>query len=83
MLAALLRPLFDAEGGEQARELVGEAPDRFRDPLSKVAALLEEAEGPVRLLRLPGRPRGRSSAPRMKASSRRRRLPAYNRGGRG
>jgi putative transposase len=44
MLAALLRPLFNADSGESARELVGEALDRLRKPLPKVAALLEEAE---------------------------------------
>ncbi len=44
MLAALLRPLFNAETGEQARELVGDALDRLRKPLPKVAELLEEAE---------------------------------------
>jgi transposase-like protein len=44
MLAALLRPLFGADSGEQARELVGEALERLRKPLPKVAALLEEAE---------------------------------------
>jgi transposase-like protein len=44
MLAALLRPIFNAEGGEQARELVGDALERLRTPLPKVATLLEEAE---------------------------------------
>ena len=44
MLAALLRPLFNAETGEQARELVGDALERLRKPLPKVGALLEEAE---------------------------------------
>jgi putative transposase len=57
MLAALLRPiynadsgdaarepLFNAGSGEQARELVGDALDRLRTPLPKIAALLEEAE---------------------------------------
>ena len=44
MLAALLRPLFGAEGADHARELVGEALERLRRPLPKVAALLEEAE---------------------------------------
>jgi putative transposase len=44
VLAALLRPLFNADSGEQARELVGAALDRLRKPLPKVAALLEEAE---------------------------------------
>jgi putative transposase len=44
MLAALLRPLFNAETGEAARGLVSEALERLRGPLPKVAALLEEAE---------------------------------------
>jgi putative transposase len=44
MLAALLRPLFGAENGEQARALVGAALERLQKPLPKLAALLEEAE---------------------------------------
>jgi putative transposase len=44
MLAALLRPLFNADTGEQARELVSDALDRLRKPLPKIAELLEEAE---------------------------------------
>jgi transposase-like protein len=44
MLAALLRPLFNADDREQARELAGEALRRLEKPLPKVAALLEEAE---------------------------------------
>jgi transposase-like protein len=44
MLAALLRPLFNAESGELARGLLGEALERLHKPLPKVAALLEEAE---------------------------------------
>ena len=44
MLAALLRPIFNADGGEQARELVGNALERTRKPLPKIALLLEEAE---------------------------------------
>jgi putative transposase len=44
MVAALLRPLFTAEDAEQARELVGDALERLRKPLPKVAALLAEAE---------------------------------------
>jgi transposase-like protein len=44
MLAALLRPLFNAETGEAARALLGEALERLGKPLPKVAALLEEAE---------------------------------------
>jgi transposase-like protein len=44
MLAALLRPLFSADSGEQARELVSDALERLRKPLPKIATLLEEAE---------------------------------------
>jgi transposase-like protein len=44
MLAALLRPLFNETSGEAARELVGDALERLRTPLPKVAALLEAAE---------------------------------------
>jgi transposase-like protein len=44
MVAALLRPLFNADSAGQARELVGDALERLRTPLPKVAALLEEAE---------------------------------------
>src|SRR5213080_4539742 len=44
MLAALIRPVFTAERGEAARELVSDALERLRKPLPKLAALLEEAE---------------------------------------
>jgi transposase-like protein len=44
MLAALLRPIFNAESGEHARALIGDALERLRTPLPKVAVLLEEAE---------------------------------------
>jgi len=44
LLAALLRPIFNAERSELARELVGDALERLRKPLPKVAALLEEGE---------------------------------------
>jgi putative transposase len=44
MLAALLRPIFNADSGEAARELSGDALERLRKPLPKIAALLEEAE---------------------------------------
>ena len=44
MLAALIRPIFNADDGEQARELLGEALARLRTPLPKIAELLEEAE---------------------------------------
>jgi putative transposase len=44
MLAALIRPIFNADSGAQARELVGDAIDRLERPLPKVAAMLERAE---------------------------------------
>ena len=44
MVAALLRPIFNADAGETGRELVGDALERLRKPLPKLAALLEEAE---------------------------------------
>ncbi len=44
MLPALIRPIFNADSGEQARELVGDALERLRKPLPKVATLLEQAE---------------------------------------
>src|SRR3954464_15213808 len=44
MLAALIRPIFNADRGEQARELVGEAIKRLQRPLPKGAAMLERAE---------------------------------------
>ena len=44
MLAALLRPIFNADDGRAARELLGEALDRLRKPLPKIATLLEDAE---------------------------------------
>jgi putative transposase len=44
MLAALLRPVFNADDGDAARERVGDALERLRKPLPKIAALLEQAE---------------------------------------
>ena len=44
MLAALIRPIFNADSEPQARELLGEALERLRTPLPKIADLLEEAE---------------------------------------
>ena len=44
MLAALLRPIFNADSAEQARGLLGEALQRLGKPLPKIAALLEQAE---------------------------------------
>ena len=44
MLAALLRPIFNADDQAAARELAGDALERLRKPLPKIAALLEAAE---------------------------------------
>jgi len=44
MVAALLRPIFNAEERAQANQLVGDALERLRKPLPKVVTLLEEAE---------------------------------------
>ena len=44
MVAALLVPIFNAEDGAQARELIGETLKRLRPRLPRVAALLEEVE---------------------------------------
>jgi len=44
MLAALIRPIFNADSRELARDLFGEALERLGKPLPKIAALLEEAE---------------------------------------
>ena len=35
---------FNADSGEQARQLVGDALERLQKPLPKIAELLEEAE---------------------------------------
>jgi putative transposase len=44
VLAALIRPIFRAESGEEARQRLGEAVSQLERPLPKVAAMLEEAE---------------------------------------
>ena len=44
MLAALLRPIFNAGDAVEAKELLGAALERLERPLPKVAALLAEAE---------------------------------------
>src|SRR5690242_4351764 len=44
MVAALLRPIFNADDRDAARELVSDALERLRAPLPKAAALLEDAE---------------------------------------
>jgi putative transposase len=44
MLAALLRPIVNADSAAAARELVGVALERLAKPLPKVAALLQQAE---------------------------------------
>ncbi|MDP8942553.1 MAG: transposase [Actinomycetota bacterium] len=47
MLAALIRPLFGAESRAAARELLNEAVARLDGKLSRVAAMLAEAEEDV------------------------------------
>ena len=47
LLAALIRPIFAAESGEQARERLAEAVAQLERPLPKVARMLEEAEEDV------------------------------------
>ena len=44
LLAALIRPIFRSESGEEARRRLGEAVSQLERPLPKVAAMLEEAE---------------------------------------
>jgi putative transposase len=44
MVAALLRPIFNGDDRDAARELVRDALERLKKPLPKVAALLEDAE---------------------------------------
>jgi transposase-like protein len=44
MLAALIRPIFNAENGEQARAQVTAALERLAQPLPKIHELLAEAE---------------------------------------
>ena len=47
LLAALIRPVFAAESGEQARERLSEAVAQLERALPKVARMLEEAEEDV------------------------------------
>ncbi len=47
LLGALIRPIFSADTGEQARQRLGEAVAQLERPLPKVAALLEAAEDDV------------------------------------
>lgn len=47
LLAALIRPIFQADSGEEARQRLGEAVAQLGDRLPKIAALLEEAEDDV------------------------------------
>jgi transposase-like protein len=44
MLAALIRPIFNADNGGQARGLVDAALERLEKPLPRIAELLAEAE---------------------------------------
>ena len=47
LLAALIRPIFRSEDGEEARPRLGEAVAQLERPLPKVAAMLEEAEDDI------------------------------------
>jgi putative transposase len=47
LLAALIRPIFRASSGEEARQRLGEAVSQLQRPLPKVAAMLEEAEDDI------------------------------------
>ena len=47
LLGALIRPIFQAESGGQARERLGEAVSQLEGRLPKIAALLEDAEDDV------------------------------------
>jgi putative transposase len=44
LLAALIRPVFRAQDGTEARQRLGEAISQLERPLPKVAAMLEQAE---------------------------------------
>jgi putative transposase len=44
VLGALIRPIFTAESGEQARQRLGDAVGQLQGRLPKIAGLLEEAE---------------------------------------
>jgi putative transposase len=47
VLAALIRPIFNADSGEDARRRLGEAVGQLADRLPKIAAILEEAEDDI------------------------------------
>jgi putative transposase len=47
LLGALIRPLFAAASGEEARQRLGEAISQLERPLPKVAALIEAAEDDI------------------------------------
>ena len=44
MLAAAIRPIFNASDTDEARALLGQTIDRLESPLPKVAAMLLDAE---------------------------------------
>jgi len=44
LLGALIRPIFAAASGDEARQRLGEAVGQLERPLPKIAALLEQAE---------------------------------------
>jgi putative transposase len=47
LLAAVIRPIFQADSGKEARRRLGEAVAQLGDRLPKIAALLQEAEDDV------------------------------------
>jgi putative transposase len=44
MVAAAIRPIFNADSGQEARRLLGETLTRLERPLPKIAAMLVDAE---------------------------------------
>jgi putative transposase len=68
MVAALVRPIFNADDRDAARELVSDALGRLRKPLPKVADLLEDAEEDLLAFYAFPPCTGRSSAPPTRSS---------------
>ena len=63
VLAALIRPIFNADSGKDARRRLGEAVGQLADRLPKIAAILEEAEDDI-LAFTPSRPSTAASSAR-------------------
>jgi putative transposase len=69
LLAALIRPIFKAESGEQARQRLGEAIAALEQRLPKVAAMLTGAEETSSPSTRSRRRTGRSCARRTRSSA--------------